>query len=83
MSKKETHETRVLRYLQDHNSITSLEAIRDLGNTRLAATVCTLRKKGHEIVSTTVDVPTRWGTNTQVSKYTLMRNLGQYSIPMA
>jgi hypothetical protein len=68
---RDTHETRLLRYLAQHKSITSLEAIRDLGNTRLAATICTLRKKGNDIASSSVDVDTRWGTKTQVAKYTL------------
>jgi len=68
---RDTHKSRLLQYLQDHSTITSLEAIRDLGNTRLAATVCTLRKEGYDIDSTSVEVPTRWGTTTQVSKYVL------------
>lgn len=69
--KKETHETRLLAYLKQYRNITSLEAIRDLGNTRLSATVYTLRRKGHDISTTTVDVPTRWGTTTQVARYHL------------
>jgi len=73
---KATHETRLLDYLREYDSITSLESIRDLGNTRLAATVCTLRKKGHDIDSTSVDVPTRWGSTTQVAKYTLKKQSG-------
>ena len=36
---KETHYTRLLKYLNDHGSISSLEAIRDLGNTRLSVTI--------------------------------------------
>jgi hypothetical protein len=67
-----THETRLLWYLENHkNSITSLEAINDLGNTRLAATVCTLRKKGYEISSKTVEVPTRFIGKAKVSEYRL------------
>ena len=34
---KQTHKTRLLSYLNRYNSITSLEAIRDLGNTRLGS----------------------------------------------
>lgn len=69
---KGTHEERLLYYLRNHkNSITQLEAYNDLGNTRLAATVCTLRKKGHEISSTTVEVPTRFAGKAKVSEYRL------------
>ena len=57
---KETHLTRTLDYLHQFGSITSLDAFRDLGNSRLSSTIFLLRKKGHDIVSDTVDVPTRW-----------------------
>jgi hypothetical protein len=67
---KATHKTRCLSYLQEHKTITSLDAIRDLGNTRLASTICRLRKDGHSILSSTVEVDNRWGTKSQVSKYT-------------
>jgi len=67
--KKETHYTRTLAYLKNYGSITSLEAIRDLGNTRLSATIFNLRQDGYDISATNVSVPTRWGTTTTVAKY--------------
>lgn len=72
---KHTHKTRLLAYLEEFGNITSLEAIRDLGNTRLAATVCDLRKEGFQIVSTDTKVPTRWGTETTVTKYIYSKTL--------
>ena len=57
---RETHYTRLVNYLNEYGSITSLDAIRDLGNTRLSSTIFLLRKKGHNIVSDYTDVPTRW-----------------------
>lgn len=68
---RETHKSRLLAYLNQYRSITSLEAIRDLGNTRLSATIFTLRNEGYIIESETVDVYTRWGTTTKVAKYSL------------
>ena len=67
---RETHKTRLLEYLNEHKTIPSLEAIRDLGNTRLAATVCVLKKEGHIIEAQDIDVKNRYGRNTSVSKYT-------------
>jgi len=67
---RETHKTRCLEYLQEHKTITSLQAIRDLGNTRLAASICLLRKDGHDILSSTVQVDNRWGTKSSIAKYT-------------
>ncbi|QDP57718.1 MAG: hypothetical protein Unbinned6486contig1001_33 [Prokaryotic dsDNA virus sp.] len=69
---RETHKTRLLDYLKKYGSITSLEAIRDLGNTRLSATIFTLRKEGHKIISNDIQVPTRWLTTTTIAKYTLV-----------
>ena len=67
-----THYTRLLDYLKQFKSITSLDAIRDLGNTRLSATIYTLRNDGHNIESEDVKVSNRWGGSTTVSKYTLI-----------
>ena len=72
-----THEERTLSYLKLYGSITSLEAIRDLGNTRLSASIFNLRKKGYDIASIPTSVATRWhkkdGTRklTSVTKYVL------------
>lgn len=66
---KPTHKTRLLEYLENYGSITTLQAIQDLGNTRLAVTVCNLRREGYDITSQPIKVPTRWGTETTVTKY--------------
>jgi len=67
-----THYTRLLDYLKKFKSITSLDAIRDLGNTRLSATIYTLRRDGYNIESEDIKVNNRWGGSTTVSKYTLV-----------
>ena len=75
---KSTHLTRTLDYLHEFGSITTLDGFRDLGNSRLSATIFTLRKKGHNIVSDYTDVPTRWFKDngdrkfTQVVRYRLI-----------
>ena len=71
---RDTHKTRLIAYLNRYKSITSLEAIRDLGNTRLSATIYTLRNEGLNIISSDIQVPTRWGTKTTVTKYILNEN---------
>jgi len=75
--KKETHETRLLDYLRKYKKITSLEAIRDLGNTRLSATVYNLRRKGHDISTKPVKVKTRWNTMTEVAEYHLSEAMNE------
>ena len=74
---KQTHKTRLLDYLKNYGSITSLEAIRDLGNTRLSATIYILKDEGYNIETTSQEVQTRWTNEdgsrktTTVAKYTL------------
>jgi|TARA_A100000172_G_scaffold80691_1_gene70970 hypothetical protein len=67
-----THYTRLLDYLKEFGNVTSLTAIRDLGNTRLSATIYQLRKDGHNIISEDLTVRNRWGNNTTVSLYKLI-----------
>ena len=75
---RQTHKTRLLSYLKEYGSITSLEAIRDLGNTRLSAYIFDLKEEGYNIETESTKVPTRWtkkdGTRktTTVAKYTLL-----------
>jgi hypothetical protein len=75
---KATHKTRLLDYLKKYGSITSLEAIRDLGNTRLGARVFDLRKEGYKIESDMVKVATRFTkpngkrVMSQVARYRLI-----------
>lgn len=64
-----SHKVRLLEYLNKNESITSLESIKELGNTRLAATICILRKEGHYISSTPVKVTNRYGKTVTVTKY--------------
>ena len=71
---RETHRTRLLAYLKRYKSITSLEAIRDSGNTRLSATIHILRSENRNIISSDIKVPTRWGTTTTVTKYIYNEN---------
>ena len=66
-----THYTRLLDYLKEFKYITSLDAIRDLGNTRLSATIYQLRNDGYNIESEDIKVANRWGGITTVSKYIL------------
>lgn len=66
---RETHKTRLLDYLKKYGSITSLEAIRDLGNTRLSATIFVLKDEGHSITTEDSKVATRW-TNKDGSRKT-------------
>ena len=64
---------RLMRYLQEFGSITSLEAISELGDTRLSATIFDLRQKGINIVSTPVTNTNRWGEKVTYAEYQIVK----------
>jgi hypothetical protein len=61
---------RILRHFKEHRTLTSLEAINEYGNTRLAATVHTLRARGYEISTQNIEVTNRYGEKRHIAKYT-------------
>lgn len=65
---------RILRHLNDHGSITSLEAITEYGILRLASRINDLRRRGYNIVSTSVTGENRYNEKTHYSVYTLKEN---------
>lgn len=70
---KETHETRLLSWFENHDTITQLEATRELGNTRLSATVFNLRNKGYNIITEPTKGKNRWGQNSNFGTYRMVR----------
>ena len=62
---------RVLAYMEEFGSITSLEAFRDLGITRLSAVIFDLRDAGYPIDSKTESSTNRFGDKTSYSRYSL------------
>ena len=69
---KVTHKDRVLKYINDFGSISSLEAFNDLGNTRLSASIWLLRHQdGYKIESITEQKKNRYGEPTSYFRYYL------------
>ena len=62
---------RVLNYMQDFGSISSLEAFKDLGVTRLSAVIFVLKRKGHVISSRTEKCQNRYGEPVHFARYRL------------
>lgn len=70
--KEKTHVYRVWKYLNDVGSITSLDAIREFGNTRLSATIFELRNRYHlPIISQRECGTNRYGEKTEYVRYIL------------
>lgn len=67
-----TQKDRVLEYIKDFGSITSLDAFRDLGNTRLSASIWILRHDDLlDIRSINETVKNRYGDKVTYSRYYL------------
>lgn len=68
---------RVLDYMRIFGSISSLEAFKDLGVTRLSAVIYELKRKGVAITSTTEYVKNRYGEPVHFSRYMVAQNENQ------
>lgn len=62
---------RVLIYMKSFGSISSMEAFRDLGVTRLSAVIFCLKRKGYVIKSKTEFVKNRYGEPVHFSRYSI------------
>lgn len=74
---KMTQCDRILRHLQDHGSITTLEAITEYGILRLASRINDLKRRGNKITSETVSGKNRYGETTHYSIYRLTSEEGE------
>ena len=61
----------VLKHLKVKGSITSMEAIKLYGATRLSAIIFNLRKKGYDIVTHNCETIDRYGHTCTFAKYVL------------
>lgn len=62
----------IISYLEDHEYITSLDAVREFGCTRLAARISDLQREGCRFDHKPVVVKNRNGKNVRVMSYALM-----------
>lgn len=67
-----TQQDRVLRYLQDNSSITSWEAIKEFGATRLSAIIYNLKKKVYNFNEEWVTTNNRYNEPVTFKKYILL-----------
>jgi hypothetical protein len=61
----------VLKFIQEEGSITSMDAIREFGATRLSAIIFNLRKKGYNITTTMEVSKNRYGKTVEFARYIL------------
>lgn len=64
--------TRIIEYMRKHKGITSQDAFRDLGITRLSARIKELRELGYNISTIMIDGTNRYGEPVRYGLYKLM-----------
>ena len=72
MKKAKTQKSEVLRYMQTHAGITSIQAIEKFGATRLSDIIFRLRKEGYEIETEQITRKNRYGHSVTFAKYSLI-----------
>ena len=69
--KKKTQCERILDYISDFGSITSFEAMRDLGCMRLASRICDLKRQVYRFITKPKKSKNRYGEKISYSRYFL------------
>lgn len=69
----------ILWHLKIYGSITSYQAIKEYGATRLSAIIFNHRKAGYDITSKPLVKRTRFNRNTTISQYIYVKPPAQYT----
>ena len=66
---KETQCKRIVQYIKDFGSITSAEAVNELGCHRLASRICDLKKQGYSFKGEMIARKNRYGETVHFKRY--------------
>ena len=66
-----TQTERILEYIEEHGSITQIQALNDCGVMRLASRISDLKKMGYPITSKVEAVKNRYGENCYIKRYSM------------
>lgn len=66
-----TQNEMVLEYLKEHKGITTLDAFREFGITRLSGRIFNLREQGYKIKSVDLIGKNRYGKSVRYTRYEL------------
>lgn len=72
-TQKVTQKDRVLKAMSNGRSISPWYAINSLGNTRLAATIYSLKQDGHKIETVNVEGKNKFGDKIHYATYKLIK----------
>ena len=72
--KRITQKERVVEFITKEGSITSLDAFRELGCTRLSAVIFNLKEDGYEFETKFETKKNRWGDPVSFARYSFKEN---------
>lgn len=73
MKEKTSQAKEILKHLQKHGTITSIQAIKKFGATRLSAIIFNFRKNGYVIETIMSEGKNRYGHRTPFAVYKLIK----------
>ena len=65
---------RIVQYINQHGSITPLDAVNDLGCMRLASRITDLKQRGVNVISEWEEGKNRRGEKTRYKRYFILNN---------
>lgn len=75
MAKNKSQISDIIHHLRKYKSITSMEAIRRYGATRLSGIIYLLKERGFEIETEMVETKNRYGHVTRIAVYHLIKDI--------
>ena len=70
-----TQNERILKYINDYGSISTLQAFQDIGCTRLASRICDLQKEGYVFKKEFETANNRFGEKVSYVRYSLEKEV--------
>lgn len=62
---------KIIRHIEEHGSITPLEALQEYGIMRLASRMCDIKRAGYIVHKTTETAKNRYGEPVRYARYTI------------
>ncbi len=75
MSNKKSQISEIIYHLRKYKSITSMEAIKKFGATRLSGIIYVLKERGYGIETELKEVKNRYGHITRIAVYHLVKDI--------
>ena len=66
-----TQNEAIIEYLHKHESITAMDAVKELGCMRLSARIDDLKRRGYKFINEPITVINRYGQKCRVMSYAL------------